>query len=165
MLIKNILIKTNSKTKIRTANDTQLKLMEKSPYLRVKAETAQKLYNRSILYIFIYFFGIILISLFDDNCFIYKFGSLAFTAIAIPTILSLNNLSFDLMKDIDNETIWKNEESASDPDKVVDKDNSLEINLLEEAIKHLSRNNDILEKSLNAQLQSKNYKKNKRKYK
>lgn len=161
MLIKNILIKTNRKTKIRTANDTQLKLMEKSPYLRVKAETAQKLYNRSILYIFIYLFGIILISLFDDNSFIYKSGSLAFTAIAIPTILSLNNLSFDLMKDIDNETIWKNEESAIDPDK----DNSLEINLLEEVIKQLSRNNDILEKSLNAQLQSKDYKKNKRKYK
>ena len=147
--------------------DKQLKLIKQNKHLLLKSNTAQRIYNRSIFYICLYFVGIFIISLFDDNSFIFKLGSISFTAIAIPSILSLNSISFDLMKEVDNETIWI--DNSQNDVTATSKDNKDEIKLLKDAVKELSKSNVVLKENLDIikkQSRQHNYKnKARRKYK
>ncbi|MDM8214388.1 hypothetical protein QUW13_11015 [Enterococcus hirae] len=153
MLLENLLIKTKSKQKIKCSQD-QLNLLKNKVTLQKKAEVAQKIYNRSFMYILLSLFIICALYIVNKISKYNVFNEVSMaliTIVAVPMILSLFSISFDLMKEVDNETIYKEEAVIEDSLKkniisLLEENNDLlkENKQLTDLTVVLSKNNEIL---------------------
>ncbi|OQO71181.1 hypothetical protein BH747_04120 [Enterococcus villorum] len=151
MLKSNILafnfIKSKKEKCIYRSNSSEQKeMILNSPELTLKANLAQKIYDRSILYLIIYILLSMLILLWNDTQ-LNQILSLLLTGIAFPMILSLNSISFELMKEIDNETIFDRTKIAVETENRTTSSNEK----LLKTIEVLQENNDLLKLELEQQ--------------
>lgn len=147
LLLQNLLIRSkkilnkNSEYKLKKikASDEQKELIKKNPKIFKKAYVAQKIYNAGFWFLIVSIFMILFISYFPEDSYLYKMGSLMMTAIAIPVIISLSVISFEQMSEIDDATIYAENDTST---------NTEEIKLLKSAIEELSKSNNALKKNI-----------------
>ncbi|MBO6349578.1 hypothetical protein EY688_10420 [Enterococcus casseliflavus] len=111
MLLDNLLMRKN-KNSIDNLNCSfeQKKMLEEKPYLLKKSLDAQRMYNRGFLYIMISIALIIILGITDTatgSNLINATSLSLLTIIAVPLTVSVLSNAFTLMLEVDNETIYR----------------------------------------------------------